>query len=154
MNLRVIQIGKTRETWLKEGIAEYLKRLRPLVRLEVEEIPDVSIRKAGNAEAVKEREAVLCLKRLAPDDHVILLDERGEMKTSLEFSAFLANLSGMRSVVFVIGGVYGAGEGLRQRANGCLSLSAMTFTHQMVRLVLVEQIYRALMIQNNRPYHY
>jgi len=152
--LRIFQIGKTKEDWLKQGIAEYLKRLKPLLKLKVVEIPDVSLSQVGYIQSVKSREAELCLKRIAPDDYLVLLDERGAMKTSLEFSTFLANLSDKKSVVFVIGGVYGTGESLRQRANACISLSAMTFTHQMARLVLVEQIYRALMIQNNRPYHY
>jgi len=154
VNLRIILIGKTRKDWIKRGLDEYLKRLGPLQKVEVLELPDVSIRIAGDPGAVKAREAVICLKHIDPQDHVVLLDERGGEKTSLEFSSFLANLSERRSVAFVIGGVYGAGDRLRERADDRVRLSAMTFTHQMARLILAEQIYRALMIRNNRPYHY
>ncbi|MBP7205382.1 MAG: 23S rRNA (pseudouridine(1915)-N(3))-methyltransferase RlmH [Candidatus Cloacimonetes bacterium] len=154
MILRILQVGKTRSGWLKEGIGEYLKRLGPMARIEVTDIGDVSLKTAGNTESVKSREAALCLKRIASDDFVILLDERGEAKTSLEFAGFLHSLSAERSVVFVIGGVYGAHVSLRARADAFLSLSAMTFTHQMARLVLIEQIYRALMINQGRSYHY
>lgn len=153
MILRVLQVGKTKEGWLKEGISEYMKRLAPMMRLEVTDIADVSLKTAGSPDAVKAREAALCLKRLAPEDFVILMDERGEAKTSLEFAEFLNNLSSEKSVVFLIGGVYGAHESLKTRANACLSLSPLTFTHQMARLLLVEQIYRALMINNGRSYH-
>lgn len=154
MTLRILQIGKTREDWIKEGIAEYLKRLGPMLRLEVLEIPDVSLKTAGSPEAVKSKEAALCLKRLDSEDYAILLDEKGETKTSLEFAAFLDRLSDKKSVVFLIGGVYGAHASLKERANRLLSISPMTFTHQMVRLFLVEQIYRAAMINQGRNYHY
>ncbi len=154
MNLRVIQIGKTKDNWLKQGIEEYLKRLQPFCKLQIVEIPDVSISQTGNIPDVKSKEADNCLKRLSPDDHVVLLDEHGEAKTSLEFSSFLTKLSDMKSVVFIIGGVYGTDERLQERANVRISLSAMTFTHQFVRLILLEQLYRAFMIQSNRAYHY
>jgi len=152
--LRILQVGKTRSGWLKEGIAEYLMRLAPMVRLEVADIADVSLKTAGSPDAVKAKDAALCLKRLAPDDFVILLDERGEAKTSLEFAAFLNNLSTEKSVVFLIGGVYGVHASLKSRANACLCLSSLTFTHQLARLVLIEQIYRALMINQGRSYHH
>lgn len=154
MNLRILQIGKTKETWLQEGIAEYLKRMTPLVKLEIVEIADASIKQAANSSEVKSREALSCLKRIGAEDYVILLDEHGLEKTSLEFSAFLTNLSDKKYIDFVIGGVFGVDDLLRRRADTIISLSAMTFTHQMVRLILVEQIYRALMIQNKRNYHY
>jgi 23S rRNA (pseudouridine1915-N3)-methyltransferase len=154
VTLRIIQIGKTRDNWIKEGINEYLTRLKPLIRLEISEVPDVSIRSAVTQEAVKAREAALCLKRIASDDYIVLLDERGEAKTSLEFSSFLASVSHEKNVVFVIGGVYGTHESLKERADTVLRLSSMTFTHQMARLVLIEQIYRALMISGGRSYHY
>lgn len=154
MKLRIIQVGRTKEDWLKQGIEEYRKRLRAFVKLDVTEVPDTSLRVAGDIATVKSREASLCLKQIGPDDYLVLLDETGEMKTSLEFSAFLAKLSAEKTVVFLTGGVYGADPQLKARANLCLSLSAMTFTHQMVRLILIEQIYRALMIHHNRAYHY
>ena len=154
MNLRVIQFGKTKEDWLKEAIAEYLKRLRPMVSLDIVELPDTSISKAGTVEKVKSAEATTCLSRISDDDFVVVLDEHGEQKSSLEFSSFLTSLSDKRNVVFVIGGVYGLDGIVLKRANSCLSLSPLTFTHQMARLILLEQIYRALMIKSNRKYHY
>lgn len=154
MSLRIIQVGKTKKGWLSQGIEEYLKRLGPMQRIEVLEVPDASLRTSGSAEAVKAKEAEAILRKIDPRDHVVLLDERGAAKTSLEFSSFLDSLSGRKPVVFVIGGVYGAGDPLKERADELLRLSAMTFTHQMARLILIEQIYRALMIKNNRPYHY
>lgn len=125
-----------------------------MLKLEWVELTDVSIVTAGSPENVKSREAQTILKHLRPDDYVILLDERGEQKSSLEFSAFMSKLSEMKSVAFVVGGVYGTDVTVRERANQFLSLSALTFTHQMVRLILLEQIYRALMIQSKRAYHY
>jgi len=154
VNLRLIQFGKTREAWLKQAIGEYLKRLSPMAKLEILELADVSISKAGSVEAVKFGEAQNCLKRLKPDDYVILLDEKGQMKSSLEFSEYLVSISHNKRVVFIIGGVYGTDLTLKQRSDAVLSLSELTFTHQMARLILVEQIYRALMIHNNRAYHY
>lgn len=154
MNLRVIQFGRTKEDWLKEAIAEYLKRLRPMMSLDIVELPDTSISKAGTVEKVKSAEATTCLSRISDDDFVVVLDEHGEQKTSLEFSSFLTSLSDKRNVVFVIGGVYGLDGIVLKRANSCFSLSPLTFTHQMARLILLEQIYRALMIISNRKYHY
>lgn len=154
MNLRLLQIGKTREAWLRKVVEEYRVRISPYASLELVELPDVSLKQTGNIEVLKFRETALCLKRIAPDDYVVLLDERGSIKSSLEFSAFLTKLSDRKRIVFVIGGVYGVTDKMKERADYVLSLSRLTFTHQMVRLVLIEQLYRALMIANNRSYHY
>jgi 23S rRNA (pseudouridine1915-N3)-methyltransferase len=153
MNLRIIQLGKDKDAWLTEAIGEYRKRLSALCKLDILELPDVSIRQTGSSDIVVRKEADAILPRLDPDDYVILLDERGVQKTSLEFSAFLDSISDRKRIVFVIGGVYGTEERVRQRANVCLSLSPLTFTHRMVRLILTEQIYRALMIRSGRSYH-
>ncbi|HNQ43571.1 MAG TPA: 23S rRNA (pseudouridine(1915)-N(3))-methyltransferase RlmH [Candidatus Cloacimonadota bacterium] len=153
MNLRIIQLGKDKDAWLTEAIGEYRKRLSALCKLDILELPDVSIRQTGSSDIVVRKEADAILPRLDPDDYVILLDERGVQKTSLEFSAFLDSISDRKRIVFVIGGVYGTDERVRQRANVCLSLSPLTFTHRMVRLILTEQIYRALMIRSGRSYH-
>ncbi len=153
MNLRIIQLGKDKDAWLTEAMAEYRKRLGALCKLEVLELPDVSIRQTGSQELVIRKEADTILARLEPDDFVVLLDEHGEQKTSLEFSAFLDSLSDRKRIVFVIGGVYGTDERIRKRANVCLALSRLTFTHRMARLILIEQIYRGLMISRGRSYH-
>ncbi len=154
MIFRIFQLGKTREAWLKQGCAEYIKRLGPMAKLEITEIPDVSISTAPDIQTVMVKEAESCLKRLDKDDFLVLLDENGQAKTSLEFAEFLDSLSLKKSVVFLIAGVYGAHESLKNRANAMLSLSKMTFTHQMARLFLLEQIYRAQMIRQGRNYHY
>lgn len=153
MNLKIIQLGKDKDAWLSEGIAEYQKRLSPFCKLEVMQLPDVSVKDTGNSDLVIAKEGQLILSKLDSDDYVILLDERGEEKTSLEFSGFLTNLSDRRRLVFVIGGVFGTSQEVKQRANTCLSLSKFTFTHRMVRLILMEQIYRAMMIAGGRKYH-
>jgi len=153
IKLSIIQIGKTKDAWLNEGIAEYNKRLSAFVNLEVMELQDESLKNSGNPTLVKEKEAVTILKRISKEDYVILLDEKGDAKTSLEFADFLINLSDSRNVVFVIGGVFGVPPSMFNRANSCLALSRFTFTHRMARLILVEQIYRAMMIKANRNYH-
>jgi 23S rRNA (pseudouridine1915-N3)-methyltransferase len=154
VNLKILQIGKTREKWIKEGIEIYLKRLEPYMKIIIEEIPSVSILNADSQEMVKAKEAAKCLKRVNPEDYIILLDEQGEEKTSLEFTNFLANLSGRKKIVFILGGAYGTHQSIKERADYCLRLSAMTFIHEMTRLILLEQLYRAKMITHNRTYHY
>lgn len=154
MNLRIIQIGKTKEPWIKAGVEEYLKRLQAFIKLEVMELSDTSLKIAGSPAAVKAKEAISILHKIEPEDFVVLLDETGIDKTSLEFSGFLTSISDRKRVVFVIGGVFGTDPSLHRRADLMLRLSAMTFTHQMARLVLVEQLYRAMMISSGRSYHY
>lgn len=153
MTLRIIQFGKTRDRWLQEGINEYLKRLTPYLKIDICELADYSVKTASGPEEVRALEATSCLKHITRDDYVVLLDEGGKLKTSLEFSSFLSSLSTEKTVVFVIGGVFGTGVSLKERADVILSLSPMTFTHRMVRLILVEQIYRAVMINTGRQYH-
>jgi len=153
MQIRIIQLGKDKDPWLREAIKEYVKRLGPFCRLEILQLPDVSIKKTGARDLVVQKESRNILEKLETDDFVVLLDEAGIEKTSLEFSRFLTNLSERRRIVFVIGGVYGTSDELKQRVHFCLSLSRLTFTHRMARLILIEQIYRAMMIANGRTYH-
>jgi len=154
VNLKILQIGKTREKWIQQGIQMYLTRLEPYLKIEVEEIPSVSILNVDSQAVVKAKEASKCLKRINSDDYVILLDEQGEEQTSLEFANFLAGLSGKKKIVFVIGGTYGTHQSIKEQADYSLKLSAMTFTHEMAKLILLEQLYRAEMINHKRPYHY
>ncbi|MDY0151961.1 MAG: 23S rRNA (pseudouridine(1915)-N(3))-methyltransferase RlmH [Candidatus Cloacimonas sp.] len=153
MKITIIQIGKTKDAWLKEGIDEYLKRLTPFANIEVIELADTSIKTMGNPEAVKQKEALTILKRIDRDDYLILLDEKGLQKNSLEFADFLFSISDIRNLVFVIGGVFGVAESVKERADSCLALSKLTFTHRMARLILCEQLYRSMMIKANRSYH-
>ncbi|HOG26948.1 MAG TPA: 23S rRNA (pseudouridine(1915)-N(3))-methyltransferase RlmH [Candidatus Cloacimonas sp.] len=152
VKLTLLQTGKTKDKWLLEGIAEYQKRISAYSKFQIIDLPDESIKNSGNANIVKAKEANTILKAIKPDDYVILLDEKGEPISSLAFADFLVNISD-KNVVFVIGGVFGVDENIRKRANKILSLSHFTFTHRLARLVLCEQIYRALMIINNRNYH-
>lgn len=153
MNIRIIQLGKDKDSWLQEAVQEYLKRLKPFCKLEILQLPDISVKETGNSEVVKTKEGRAVLKKIEPTDHVVLLDERGQQKSSLEFSRFLTNISDVKRIVFVIGGVFGSSNELKDFANDCLSLSSMTFTHRMTRLILIEQVYRAMMINSGRQYH-
>lgn len=153
MKINIIQVGKTKDKWLIEGIEEYLKRLTAFTNVEVIELADVSLKISDSSAIVKEREAQSILKRLNPEDYVVLLDEQGKEKTSLEFAEFLINISDRKNVVFIIGGVFGVDELIKNRADMRLALSKMTFTHRMARLILCEQLYRAMMINSNRSYH-
>lgn len=156
MNIKLLAIGKTDSTSLQSLIQDYEKRLGFYVRFSMEIIPD--IRNAGKLSEAqqKEKEGELILKKLQPTDVLVLLDENGKQFSSVGFSEFLQKKmnSGTRQLVFVIGGPYGFSDALYQKAQGKLSLSAMTFSHQMVRLFFTEQLYRAFTILNNEPYHH
>lgn len=153
MKIQVLVLGKNKDRWLDEAIDEYLKRLRPYHQIEFQLLADVSIKKAGNAKAVALAESELILKAIQPGDILVLLDEKGKQYDSIGFSEFLTSLSLQKRVVFVIGGVYGTADILKEKADTLLSLSSLTFTHRLSRLILLEQIYRATMISINKPYH-
>lgn len=155
MKITILNVGRVRQSFIKEGEAEYSKRLRntPFAPRFVElalQAPE----SMGPAE-VQEREAVELEKRLAAYDFVVVLDERGKQLTSGEFSRFIETTTqnGVRSLVFVIGGAYGFAERIRHRADYVLSLSKLTFPHQVTRLVLMEQIYRAHTLLKGIAYH-
>lgn len=154
MKLKIIQIGKTKEAWLSEALAEYHKRLKPYCELEILQLRERSQKEGLSPTRLKDLEAQALLAKLGADDYIIALDEGGEAYSSLEFSQYLIKLSDInKTIVFVIGGAFGLGAELLKRADKILSLSRLTFTHQMVRLVLTEQIYRAMMIKAGRKYH-
>lgn len=156
MNLITICIGKTDERALEDLCQKYEKRL-PIhwnyVRLE---IPDIKNRKNLSESQQKEKEAEQLLSKIAPTDYVILLDEKGKQMNSSKFAHKIQSLMNQstKQVIFVIGGPYGFSDEMYARANQKLSLSEMTFTHQMVRLFLVEQLYRAFTILQGKPYHH
>lgn len=153
MNIKIILLGKDKDRWLSDALDEYLKRLAPFCRLEILQLSDISIKQTGNSQLVIQKEGEKVLEQIVEDDYVILLDEQGEQKSSLEFSQFLTKLSDRKRIVFVIGGVYGTSKQLSLRAHFRMSLSRLTFTHRMSRLILIEQIYRAMMISSGRSYH-
>lgn len=156
MNLVVIAVGKTKTAYVKEGMEEYLRRLRRYVAFETMELPDVKNAGKISAEEQKEAEGQTILSNIVPSDHVMLLDERGKEYTSVEFASKLENVlaSGKKRLLMVIGGPYGFSKAVYQRADEMLSLSKMTFNHEMVRLFLTEQVYRAMTILRNEPYHH
>lgn len=156
MKITFITVGKTEDTYLKEGIEKYVKRLKRYTKLELVEIAELKNTKALTEEQQKSKEAELILKRVTVHDHLILLDEAGQEFTSVQFANYLNKraISSTSSLVFVVGGPYGFDQSVYQRANDKISLSRMTFSHQMVRLFFAEQLYRAFTIIKGEPYHH
>ena len=156
MKIVLITIGKTNEKYLIEGISNYQKRLKHYTNFEMMEIPNIkNANNLSEAELMK-KEGELILKQIQSSDHLVLLDDKGKDFTSPKFAQKLQQwmLSGKKRLVFVVGGAYGFSEEVYKRGNETLSLSKMTFSHQMVRLFFVEQIYRGYTILNNEPYHH
>ena len=155
MNIKLLVISKTDSSYLQEGIEVYVKRLKHYVNFELEVIPALRDQKGASPDEIKEREAVLLLKRLEGADRIVLLDEHGKEHTSVGFSEFLQKQmnSGVRTLVFVVGGAFGFAPSVYNVAHEKVSLSQMTFNHQMVRLFFVEQLYRAFTILRHEPYH-
>ncbi len=156
MNIKLLAIGKTDNKNLQSLIEEYTKRLGFYVKFDLEIIPDIKNVKNLSEAQQKEKEGELILSKLAPTDQLILLDENGKEFSSVGFSEFLQKKmnAGIKTLVFVIGGPYGFSEGVYKAAQGKVSLSQMTFSHQMVRLFVIEQIYRSFTILRNEPYHH
>ncbi len=156
MTIKLLTIGKTDNPQLQQLISIYENRLKHYVKFELEVIPDIKNIKKLSEIQQKEKEGELVLKQLKATDVPILLDENGKQCSSIEFSQYLQKKmnAGTKRLVLIIGGPYGFSNALYQKAQGKLSLSKMTFSHQMVRLFTVEQIYRALTILNNEPYHH
>jgi 23S rRNA (pseudouridine1915-N3)-methyltransferase len=155
MNIKLIVVAKTDEQYLRDGIDVYVKRLRHYVNFEMVVIPALKDLRNASADEVKEREAAVLLRHLEKADAVVLLDEHGVEYTSVGFSKYLQKQmnAGIRTLAFVVGGAFGFSSKVYERANGKLSLSQMTFSHQMIRLLFVEQLYRAFTILNHEPYH-
>ncbi len=156
MNIKLLAIGKTDDKNLQTLIEQYQKRLSFYVKFDLEVIPDIKNAKNLSEAQQKEKEGELILSKITPTDQLVLLDENGKSFSSVGFSDYLQKKmnSGVKTLVFVIGGPYGFSDMVYQKANGKVSLSEMTFSHQMVRLFVVEQIYRAFTILRNEPYHH
>ncbi|AWM14770.1 23S rRNA (pseudouridine(1915)-N(3))-methyltransferase RlmH [Flavobacterium sediminis] len=156
MNIKLLTIGKTDNKNLQALIDDYSKRLGFYIKFDLEIIPDIKNVKNLSEAQQKEKEGELILSKLTPTDHLILLDENGKEFSSMGFSEFLQKKmnAGIKTLVFVIGGPYGFSEQVYQKAAGKVSLSQMTFSHQMVRLFVIEQIYRGFTILKNEPYHH
>ena len=156
MKISLIVIGKTDASYFVDAINEYKNRLVHYIPFEMEIIPDIKNVKNLREEQQKEKEGELILKMLQPGDYLVLLDEHGKSFTSMEFATYLERKMHVVSkrLVFVIGGPDGFSEAVYKAASEKISLSKMTFSHQMIRLIFVEQIYRAMTILNNEPYHH
>ena len=149
-------IGNTSFPYLKEGTTIYEKRLKHYLPFEYSVIPDIKNAKNRSNLQLKTKEGELILKKLDKGDCLVLLDEGGKEFTSLKFAKYMENMLQLshKRLIFVIGGAYGFSPDVYQRANAKISLSKMTFSHQMVRLFVLEQLYRAMTILRNQPYHH
>jgi len=156
MKIKLLTIGKTDDKNLIQLIEMYQKRLNHYIKFELEVIPDIKKVKNLSENQQKEKEGELILKKITTTDQLILLDEKGKEFTSVAFSKFLQKKmnSGIKQLVFVIGGPYGFSDAVYRKAQGKVSLSRLTFSHQMIRLFMVEQLYRAFTILKNEPYHH
>ena len=156
MKIVLLTIGKTKKSFLSEGIKKYLLKLKHYTNLESIEIDNVKFSKNISESELINKEAEILISKLAPSDYVILLDEKGRQYSSLEFSKKLNNwmIGSKKRLVFIIGGAYGVSKTVSSRVDEILSFSPMTFSHQMIRLFFLEQLYRAYTILNNNPYHH
>lgn len=156
MNIRLLAIGKTDNKSLQSLIDEYTKRLSFYIKFDLEVIPDIKNVKNLSEAQQKEKEGELILSKISATDQLILLDENGSTFSSVAFSDYLQKKmnAGIKTLVFVIGGPYGFSEEVYKKAQGKVSLSEMTFSHQMVRLFVIEQLYRGFTILKNEPYHH
>jgi len=156
MTIKLLAVGKTDKQELKQLISTYVKRLNFYIKFQLEIIPDLKNSKNLSKEQQKIKEGELILNKLLPTDVMVLLDENGKQYSSVSFSNYLQKYmnSGIKQLVFVIGGPYGFSNEVYKKARGKVSLSKMTFSHQMIRLFMVEQLYRAFTILKNEPYHH
>ena len=155
MKITLLVVGKTTDIHIDTLIQEYQKRLTHYIPFAVQIIPELKNTKALTAEQQKQAEGELILRAITPATDLILLDEHGKEFRSIEFADYLQKkMSAGRDIVFVVGGPYGFSDAVYQRSNGKISLSKMTFSHQMVRLFFVEQVYRAMTILRGEPYHH
>ena len=156
MKIKLITIGKTDKNYLIEGIKEYQNRLKHYINFQFIIIQDIKNTKKLNPETQKKLEGNLILKNIEKSDFLILLDENGKQYSSVNFAKFIEKqmITSQKSLVFVIGGPYGFSDEVYEKANQKISLSLMTFSHQIIRLIFIEQLYRAFTIIKGEPYHH
>lgn len=156
MKISLLVIGKTDAHYFIDSIKEYQSRLEHYIPFEIIVIPDLKNTKNLNIDQQKEKEGELILKAIQPGDQIVLLDEHGKEYTSLQFSSYIEKKTHTVSkrLIFVVGGPYGFSEAVYNKATEKITLSKMTFSHQMIRLIFIEQLYRAMTILNNEPYHH
>ncbi|HBZ24897.1 MAG TPA: 23S rRNA (pseudouridine(1915)-N(3))-methyltransferase RlmH [Rikenellaceae bacterium] len=156
MKIEFLLIGKTEAAYLKEGISLYEERLKHYTSYSKKEIPEIKNSSSLSKEQIKEKEGEQILKNLTETDELVLLDERGAQLTSEDFALRVERWSvrGIKKIVFAVGGAYGFSDAVYKRSNDKISLSRMTFSHQMVRVIFLEQLYRAFTIIKGEPYHH
>ena len=156
MKITLLTVGKTDKDWVRQGIDIYATRMKHYFPFSIVEIPELKNVASLSEDQIKTKEGELILKNIKPAEDVILLDERGREFSSMEFAKALQDKISYigKDIVFIIGGAYGFSDAVRQRANSKISLSKMTFSHQMVRAIFVEQLYRAFTIMKGEPYHH
>ena len=157
MKITLLTVGKTDKDWVRECVGIYIDRLKHYINFSMVEIPELKKASALSREQIKAKEGELILKNIRPTDDVILLDEHGKEYTSMGWASVIENkISGgsARDIMFVIGGAYGFSKDVYDRSNSMISLSRMTFSHQMVRAIFTEQLYRAFTIIRGEPYHH
>lgn len=155
MKITLLVVGKTTDTRLQSLIDDYQQRLRHYVPFELVVIPELRNARSLSETQIKEQEGLEILRRITPSMDVILLDEHGQERRSIEWAQWIQKkMSGGRDLLFVVGGAYGFSSAVYERANGKMSLSQMTFSHQMIRLFFIEQLYRAMTILRGEPYHH
>lgn len=156
MKALLLVIGPTDKSYIKAGIEEYLKRIGFYIPFELKILPDLKNRSKLSFDVQKEKEGEAILSSVQISDYLVLLDENGKEFSSVDFAQWIQKrmLSGVKQVIFVIGGPYGFSNAVYERSDSKISLSRMTFSHQMVRMIFVEQLYRAMTILNNEPYHH
>ena len=156
MKISLLTVGKTDRDWVKQGLDIYVSRLKHYIPFNIVEIPELKNVSALSKDQIKTREGELILKNIRPTDDVILMDERGREYTSVELAKVIQEKISYvgKDIVFIIGGAYGFSPEVYSRANSKISLSKMTFSHQMVRAIFAEQLYRAFTIMKGEPYHH
>jgi 23S rRNA (pseudouridine1915-N3)-methyltransferase len=156
VKIKLLSIGRTEEKYLKEGIDIYCKKLKHYFPFEYEELSAIKQTRNLQMEEQKKREGDVIVKKISPSDIVVILDETGIQYSSVDFSTFIQHqmLQGNKQLLFIIGGTYGFSQDLYRRKDYLISLSGMTFSYQMVRLIFLEQLYRAATILKNEPYHH
>ena len=156
MKITLLTVGKTDKDWVRQGLDIYVSRLKHYIPFSIVEIPELKNVSALSRDQIKSKEGELILKNIRQTDDVILLDERGKEYSSVELARIIQDKISYegKDIVFVIGGAYGFSDAVYKRSNSKLSLSRMTFSHQMVRAIFAEQIYRAFTIMRGEPYHH
>ena len=156
MKITLLTVGKTDKDWVRQGLDIYVSRLKHYIPFSIVENPELKNVSALSKDQIKSKEGELILKNIRPTDDVILLDEKGKQYTSVELAKIIQDKISYagKDIIFIIGGAYGFSDAVYQRANSKLSLSKMTFSHQMVRAIFDEHIYRAFTIMRGEPYHH